>query len=398
MTPAGVRICLMHNLWSCCAIVLLSALWGCASSPPPQSNESVSDSPDVSVVADGLGTRLDSVVQVHADSGFWGSVLVAVDSAVVLANGYGWADAGGNVPNTPATIFDVGSVTKPITATLVATLLQEGQLAPDDSLPEFFSDVPPDKRGITVHHLLTHTAGLGEYSGRDAEVIDKVEFLRRVLVTPLQSAPGDRYRYSNPGYGLLAAIVERVTRQSYTQALQERVLSPAGMVATGYIRPDWEQRHFAHRYKGGEDTGINPQRIWGPEGPSWNLVGNGGLHSNVRDLHRWVRALDTGDLLTAEWQRAQFNGYICMGLGADGGCEDHYGYGWHIWSPPGRGRIVMHNGSDGAYFTEVRRYVDDGFVVIVSSNRSDEIAERLAPRLAAQVLRTKSHRATTQAP
>ncbi len=338
------------------------------------------------VVSGGAGARLDSIARAAADSGFRGVVLVAISDTVVLVRGYGWADSARVRRNAPTTVFDIGSLTKPLTATLVLALEAQGRIKRSDSLHRFFPAAPADTRDITVHQLLTHTAGLPEYSGRDTSLIDRATLERRALAVPLESAPGARYHYSNMGYSLLAAIVERASGEPYEAALRRHVLVPAGMRTTGYLSPSLYDS-IAHRYKGDEDTGINPVRVWGDSGPSWNLVGNGALHATAWDLYRLIVALDGDLLLSPSLRAAQETSYACMGVDDSGACSDHYGYGWHIWSLEDSTRVLMHNGSDGGYYAEVRRLPGRGVNVIIMSNRASPLAERMAGRLMAHSLR-----------
>ena len=140
--------------------------------------------------------------------GFTGAVLVARDGQVLLEKGYGSADRKRNLPITKDTAFDIGSNTKDFTKMAILQLAEKKKLSLDDPITRFLENVPADKASITVAQLMDHTAGLGMYSGRDDEKVTKEEFLRRVLTAPLSSEPGKRESYSNPGYGLLAAIVE----------------------------------------------------------------------------------------------------------------------------------------------------------------------------------------------
>ncbi len=359
----------------------------CATSAQPAGGVA-STVAEAAVLTGRAGARLDSVTSAAADSGFHGVVLIAIGDTVVLARGYGWADSARGRPNAPSTIFDIGSLTKPLTATLVLALEAEGRIARTDSLHRFYSAAPADKRGITIHQLLTHTAGLPEYSGRDTSVIDRATLERRALAAPLESAPGARYRYSNMGYSLLAAIVERASGEEYETALRRLVLAPTGMRTTGYIAigPSLYDR-IARRYTGDVDTGLNPIRVWGAAGPSWNIVGNGGLHATAWDLHRWIVALDRGRLIPTTVRAAQEAPYACMGVDDNGTCSDHYGDGWHIWSLPNGTRVMMHNGSDGGYYAEVRRVPGRRVSLIVMSNRASPLAERMAARLMAHALR-----------
>ncbi|MBA3892024.1 MAG: beta-lactamase family protein, partial [Gemmatimonadaceae bacterium] len=178
--------------WVRCAqlgIFVTASQWlavACASAAPAGGGLAPAAA-DTAIVTGRAGARLDSITSAAADSGFRGVVLVAIGDTVVLARGYGWADSARGRPNAPSTIFDIGSLTKPITATLVLALEGEGGIVRTDSLYRFFPGAPADKRDITIHQLLTHTSGLPEYSGRDTSVIDRATFESRALAAPLES-------------------------------------------------------------------------------------------------------------------------------------------------------------------------------------------------------------------
>lgn len=136
---------------------------------------------EATVVRGQLGRRLDSLINSLEETGFSGALLVARGGDVVLAKGYGFADRERQVPFTPKTVFDIGSITKPFTAAAVLKLAEEGRLSLDDSLASYFPEAPADKRGITLHHLLVHAAGLPDGLGFDYETLPRDDFLQRAF-------------------------------------------------------------------------------------------------------------------------------------------------------------------------------------------------------------------------
>jgi len=151
-------------------------------------------------------TRLDEYMAERASAGFSGVVIVARDGKVLLQRGYGYLDAGKTRPVAADSVFTTGSITKQFTAAAILKLEMQGRLKTNEAMARYLPGVPDDKRAITIHQLLTHTAGFPPASGDDLEAIGRDAFERLVLSRPLAQAPGT-YEYSNVGYSLLAALV-----------------------------------------------------------------------------------------------------------------------------------------------------------------------------------------------
>ena len=268
---------------------------------------------------------------------------------------------------TPATVFDIGSITKPFTAAAVLRLQEQGRLSVDDPITRFFDGVPADKRGVTLHHLLTHTAGLPDVFGGDYEVAPRDSVVRLALASELAWAPGTRYRYSNVGYTLLGAVIERVSGLGYEAYLREHLLRPAGMDRTGYALPDWDEADVAVGYEDGERWGRPTEKPWADDGPHWNLRANGGLLAPLADLYRWHRALEAGTVLSLASQALALTPHAPE----DADSSSFYGYGWTIQTTGGGARLVSHNGGNGVFYADFRRYLDDRAVILVATNDTD---------------------------
>ena len=154
------------------------------------------------------------------------------------------------------------------------------------------------------------------------------------------------------------------------------------MSRTGYTGVQWRPGELAVGYAaGGRRDGTPVEQGWAPDGPWWNLRGNGGVLSTVGDLFRWHQALEGDAVLSAEAKAKMWTPHVPE----DEGGRSHYGYGWAI-QPTQRGtRLISHNGGNGIFFADFRRYVDEGVVVLVMSNAADQSAERTLTAVARTV-------------
>jgi len=313
-----------------------------------------------------LGEKLDAHMSRLEAYGFSGSLLVAKGGEVILDKGYGFADAQRKVPFTSDTAFDIGSITKQFTATAILKLEMQGKLGVSDPISKWFEGVPEDKKGITLHHLLTHSSGLEDVFGDDYDEMPRDRLVKAALESKLLWAPGTRYRYSNAGYSLLAAVVELASGKPYETYLRENLWLPAGMTRTGYRLQ--EKGALAHGVTGDrEDWGTPLDKAWAPDGPWWNLRGNGGVLSTTGDLYKWHQALEGEAILSKEAKAKMFTPHVPE----DEEGRSHYGYGWAIFKTQRNTRLIAHNGGNGIFNADFRRYVDDGVVLIIGSNRQD---------------------------
>lgn len=312
------------------------------------------------------------------DEDFSGVALVRHQGRTLLHEAAGVASRAASREVVVGTPFDIGSVTKQFTAAGVLKLVEQRALALDDTLADFFDEVPNDKADITVHQLLTHTAGLPDAVGDDDEAVGREEYLERVFQRELFYEPGTVHYYSNAGYSLLAAIIEQVTGQAYEVFLHEALFEPAGMRHTGYLLPAWEEPP-AVGYRGRRiDAPL--RRPHDDSGYTWNLRGNGGMLSTAEDMQRWHDALGTGEVLRDELVALMQTPHADEGIG-----RTFYGYGWVV-EPTAAGPLVWHDGGNDYFFAQVLRYLEADLQVITLSNESSEVAESLARALASTVL------------
>jgi CubicO group peptidase (beta-lactamase class C family) len=324
-----------------------------------------------------LGATLDDYLRRLEAFGFSGSVLVARQGKILLDAGYGYADEERGEPYAATTQFDIASVSKQFTAAAILELEREGRLRVEDTVARFFPAAPPDKAGITLHQLLTHNAGLPYVLGAEYERLPRAEMLRRVFATPLLLPPGRRFRYSNVGYSLLAAVAEVASGRPLGELMREKLFLPAGMRHTGFRLPFWDRRQLAHGYSPDGPWGTPLDHPWAADGPYWNLRGNGGVISTTGDLYRWHLALAAGTVLSAAEREKFQTPHISEGPAT----PSRYAYGWSITTAPDGSRLASHTGGNGVFETDFRRYLDDRMVLVASSNRADYSAVAVAGHL-----------------
>lgn len=327
-------------------------------------------------------TRVGEYMARLESLGYTGGVLVVRDGKIVMTHSYGMANRAAGIRADTSTVYNLGSITKQFTAAAILRLEEMGKLRTTDSIGRFFPDAPADKRGITLHQLLTHTAGFNsDYSPTDYEPTTRAEYVRRMFAAPLRSKPGSTHFYANSGYSLLAAIVELETGQDYEAALRHLVLQPAGMLETGYKAPNWNASRIAHGYQDGRDWGTIVDRIAMDGAPYWELRGNGGLHTTLGDMARWDAALANRSVLTDSSRTKFMTGFV--NEGPDG--LSKYAYGWAVMKTSRGTRLVTHNGGNGVYVAEFLRFIDDRVTIFVASTVS-ELTATTAVRVVSRIV------------
>lgn len=316
-----------------------------------------------------LKTKLHEV----ALQGWSGSVLVAMQGRILVESGYGLADREANRAQTAETIFSVGSITKQFTAAGIMKLESTGKLSLDDPLSHYFPDVPADKVSITVHHLLTHSAGFEGAIGDDYDTIDAAAFLRLAFGRPLLFTPGTAYEYSNVGYSILGILTAHVSGQSYEDFCFTHLWSPARMMQTGYLRPQHSKENLAVGYRHGQRWGTALDRPWPSDGPGWHLCANGGVLSSVGDMYLWYLALKDYRVLPPGSIKKMCSPHVAE----DPEGRSFYGYGWVVQQIAGK-EMIWHNGGNGVYNAFMGMIPEDDICIIVSSNSNNVVSDDIA--------------------
>lgn len=307
------------------------------------------------------GGKLDQYLTRLSRFGFSGSILVSRQGKVLLHKSYGWADKQQGIPNTNDTAFDIASLTKQFTAAAILKLEVQGKLKTSDPISRHLPNVPADKAGIAIHHLLTHTSGF-DPDFTEGKNITREQFIAGMMKMPLVAETGKEYIYANSGYCLLAAIVEIVSGQPYNKFVVEQLYKPAGMTGTGsYDDPDrWRNRVIAHGYNESTDNGAPTARL-----SNWGVRGAYDALTTAGDLDKWMTALRNKTVLPETAVKKLFSIQAPTGQrGVD------YGYGWLIDKTNSGKTIISHAGSHFEGFNaSCRLFVEDDVLIITTTNR-----------------------------
>lgn len=304
---------------------------------------------------------------------FSGTVLVARDGVPVFSRSYGMANYELDVPNTARTVYRIASLTKQFTALAVMQLQEQGRLKVGDSICQYIDQCPAAWQPITLRHLLTHTAGVENYSSLPEwdEVLALRSYKRAELVAlfrdlPLRFTPGKQFKYSNSGYVLLGMAIERASGKSYGDYLRERIFTPLGMSQSVY---DDSRALLANRASGYYSLGT--RLINAPYMSPTVSYAAGGIWSTVDDLLRWDQALYSERLLSRKSLDEMFTPE-----------KKGYGYGVQIGEKLGR-RSIEHSGSENGFSTYLLRFPTERATVIVLSNSDRASAGGVGNALAA---------------
>jgi CubicO group peptidase (beta-lactamase class C family) len=313
--------------------------------------------------------KIDKYLVENIHRGVSGSILVAQGNTILIDKGYGFADRDAKVINSSETVFDIGSLTKQFTAAAILKLAEEGRLRLSDRLDVYFSNLPNDKKQITLHHLLTHSAGFQEYPGRDFDPVSKETYVNTVFSSDLEFTPGARYQYSNVGYSILSQVIEQVTNIDYEAFLSQTFFKPLQMRYTGYIPKDINNMVFAHGYyEDFYDRGTSIEK-YNKSGVSPILRGNGGLHSTTGDLYKWLLALKNYEILNEKSVRLLTTKHIETPVQVDAfQSTTYYAYGWKVGSSKYAGKVVSHNGNNGMFRSSMIWRPDNHTFIIYLAN------------------------------
>jgi CubicO group peptidase (beta-lactamase class C family) len=325
-------------------------------------------------IARELETYIDK--QVASDK-FSGAVLFARDGKTVFEKAYGKASKAFDVPNRTDTKFNLGSMNKMFTAVAMAQLAQQGKLNFSDPLAKHLPDYPNKEvaQKVTLHQLLTHTSGIGDYFNAKYREASKdhyraiSDYFPLFVEQPLAFEPGKQFRYSNAGFMVLGAVVEKVAGQDYFEYVREHIYRPAGMVNTDAYEMDRDTPNLAIGYtrQGGRlKNNLFLHVVKG--GPA------GGGFSTVEDLARFATALQAHRLLDEKHTDLVLTGKVpAMG-------KAEYGYGF-IAERYHDTRVVGHGGGFPGINSALDIYLDKGCTVAVMSNYDPPAAQRVADKL-----------------
>ena len=320
------------------------------------------------------------------------AVLVRRDGRTVFQRGYGVRDLRTLAPIDAKTDFRLASFTKQFTAMAIMLLVHDDKLRYDRRLTEILPDFPAYGQAITVRHLLTHTSGLPDHEDlmkpdtwtaahqiQDQEVLGLLQ-----RQTAGKFAPGTHWAYSNSAYVVLGLIVAKVSGKPFGQFLHDRIFEPLHMRHTlVYVKGKntVPNRAYGHTKEGDRFIATD-------QSPTSATQGDGGIYSNLEDLAKWDRALDSHSLLSEAEMRAALTP-VKLNDGSqpewpvrpnddnlNPGKPVSYGFGWFLDPYQGRSRM-WHTGGTMGFRTVIERFTTEKLTIVVLCNRMDLDPEKL---------------------
>lgn len=315
------------------------------------------EAPDLGVAA--FGQKVDALVKQYQDLDiFSGVVLVAKEGEPVYHKAFGLADRSKNIPNTLTTKFDIGSMNKTFTKVVILRLAEQGKLKLTDKLTDILPGFPSEADQVTVEHLLSHRSGYGDYITPeyfDLPLSEKTigRLTERIKKLPLMFPPGEGRAYSNAGYILLGAIIEKITGQSYYQVVDEMIVKPLGLANT-YLKnkdavPD-RSIGYLKNMKGELESNEHLEKI---------PTSAGGFLSTTTDILKFYRAFFYGDQLLKPATRELDEFYNFL--------KEHLTSG---------AAIPIAGGFNGAN-TVIFEILRDRISIVVFANMDEPVAEQL---------------------
>ena len=325
-----------------------------------------------------LTSKIDQYMAARVGRGdFSGTVLLAKNGQILFCRGYGMANIEHDVACTPSTKFQVGLDHQAIHRHGDLDSLRNAASSPSaDKVKKYISSAPKAWDDITIHHLLTHTSGIPNYTGfadflktlRDPITLD--ELIAKFKDKPLDFKPGEKFKYSNSGYVVLGKIIDTASGRPYAAFLKEAIFDPLGMNDTGYDSFATVIKNRASGYS--RLLGLVPVNSTYIDMSIPHAAG--ALYSTALDLLKWDSALDSEKLVPRKAIEAMFTPF-----------KDHYGYGWSIGNKFDQPRQV-HGGGIPGFVTDIQRYPQEKLLVVVLSNFETSRVGRIGSDLAAIAL------------
>jgi len=315
--------------------------------------------------------EIEELIDLYHEYGkFNGSVLVAEQGKIVYQKGHGMANMEWDIPNSTNTKHRLGSVSKQFTAMLILQLASDGKLDLQAPINNYLPDYPnAHETPITTHHLLTHTSGIPNYTAftdffkdMSRNPYSPDEFVETFKDKKLDFMPGEKFSYSNSGYFLLGALIEKISGKSYETMLHENIFTPLNMNDSGYDNHKDILKNRATGYEKYGDGFINSNYI------DMSIpYAAGSLYSTVEDLYTWDQALYGNKMLSKEYMELYFKPQIKAYGNYD------YAYGWavgydKIGSSTDSIYTITHGGGINGFNTIISRAPSDQSLVVLLNN------------------------------
>jgi len=315
--------------------------------------------------AQNLEATVDSLLQEKYPLNAPGATfLISKNGNIIYEKAFGLANLELNVPMQTENIFEIGSMTKQFTAISILMLMERGKLNLNDEITKFIPDYPTLGKTITIHHLLTHTSGIKNYTS-----MKKIKGIAKNDLTPLELIdffknesmdfePGEQFKYNNSGYIILGYIIELLSEQNYASFVEENIFKKLNMLSSSYATHTKVIKNKASGYHKRDDY-IKSMHI------SYTLpYSAGSLMSNVDDMLKWQEAIKNNQLISKAATEKAFTNYTL-----NNGEHINYGYGWHIKEL--NGISIREHGGSIFGFKSMGVYLPNADIYVIGLNNCD---------------------------
>lgn len=317
------------------------------------------------VIAQNFESKIDSLLQEKYQPDAPGATfLISKNGNIVYKKAFGLSNLELNLSMHTENVFEIASMTKQFTAVSILMLVEKGKMNLDDEITKFIPDYPTNGHKITVHHLLTHTSGIKDFtrvkglnaiSTKDLAPLELIDFFKS---EPIDFVPGEKFKYCNSGYVILGYIIEKVTEQSYGNFVEEQIFKELGMTSSQYASRKEIIKNRASGYHN-KNGYINSRQV------SYTIpYASGSLMSTVNDMFMWQEAIKNNLLISKETTEKLFTNYRL-----NNGDYINYGYGWHL--KVRNGIATREHGGHFFGFKSMGLYLPDYDIYVVGLNNCD---------------------------
>ncbi len=314
-----------------------------------------------------LESNIDSLLQEKYPSDAPGATfLISKNENIIYKKAFGLANLELNVPMQSENVFEIGSITKQFTAISILMLMERGKLDLNDEITKFIPDYPTLGKKITIHHLLTHTSGIKNYTSmKEIRGIAKNDLTPLALIDffknePMDFEPGEQFKYNNSGYIILGYIIELLSEQNYASFVKENIFKKLNMTSSSYATHTKIIKNKVSGYHKRDDY-IKNMHI------SYTLpYAAGSLISSVDDMFKWQQAIKNNLLISKETTKKAFTNYTL-----NNGEYMNYGYGWHIKTINNSDTRSFEHGGSIFGFKSMGVYLPDSDIYVIGLSNCD---------------------------
>lgn len=290
------------------------------------------------------------------------AAMVIKNGETIFKEGYGFGNIETKEPIDANTNFRLASVSKQFTAMCIAILEENGELSANEPIKKYFEDLPNFMDEIKIHHLLHHTSGLPDYNelcstNKELPLLKNADIYNFYKSKKnLNFKPGNQFEYCNGGYNLLATLVEKVTKETFSEFITKNIFTPLGMLNTRVVSYPIKIPRFSVSYSGWpffDDIDFNTGNA---------LIGEDGIYCSLNDTEKWIRAIEYNTLVDKEMMRKVFT----SGL-TNAGDKVNYGYGW-CFDSFYKNEIVFHTGLWCGFNTAIVNFPEENIWIVSYSN------------------------------